>query len=415
MKETVMTQRITLAALALLAAMSAGMFVLTWQGLATSRDLAAEAQAANRELLAEMRALLAARPSEPPANAEPAEWNNLKVKLVWDTADGPPAEGVRVLLTPDSENTKGIPSVEEVSRSDGVIDFGLVLYGSYELRTVTPHGERHTRSISVRPGQDKLDVVVCPSKGQPNADVRVRVVWPEDAGIPEDRLGTLWCRCRFSALGRRIADRPWFQSNPDGPFDGEVTLLVNGRAEVFAVDGAWHVARGRTPGSTRLVPPPDIGLAATTQLAAGDWRLDELHLATERDSDGRRSFDTFEVHQIGPQRVAWAGAAVFSALPNAGKDAWEIRPTDEIVRQSLLFSLQLDTALPAAELREVARRSFSRLDVDQDGMISAQEWQATRRIRDVFTLAGIDVSGSMSAEDFVRHYVATMGRPESIE
>jgi hypothetical protein len=416
MKERVMTQRITVAALVLLAAMSVGMFVLMWEGLATSRDLAAEAQAANRELLAEMRALLAARPSEPPANAEPAEWNNLKVKVVWDTEDGPPAEGVSVLLTPASENTKGIPSTEEVSRSDGVIDFGLVLYGSYELRVLTPYSERHTRPIAVRPGQDKHEVVVCPSEAQPDADVRVRVVWPEGAGIPEDALGTLWCRCTFRALGRRVADRPWFQLNPDGSLDGEVTLLVNGSGAALAVDRTWQVAtiRGRTPGTTsRLAAPQDIGLAATRRLAAGDWRLDELHVGTESDKDGRRMFDVHTVRELRSQRDAWEGPSVFSTLPNAGTDAWDIRPTETIVRQSLL--LQLDTESQSADLGAAARRSFSLLDVDQDEMISAQEWRASRRIRLAFERAGIDVSGSMSAEEFVRHFVATMGRPESNE
>ncbi len=390
-----MSQRITVAALALLAAMSAGMFVLTWQSLATSRDVAAQAQAANRELLAEMRALLAGRPTEPAATAQPAEWNSLKVKLVWDTEDGSPAEGVRVLLTPNSENTKGIPSAEEVSRSDGVIDFGLVLFGSYELRALTPHDERHTRPISVRPGQDKLEVIVCPSQAQPDADVRVQVAWPGDAGIPEDALGALWCRCSFRALGRRIADQPWFQLSPDGSFDGEVTLLVNGRGEVFAVDETWQVVaiRGRTPGSTsRLAAPQDIGLAATTYLAAGDWRLDELHVATESDKDGRRMFDVHTVRQLGPQRDAWEGPAVFSALPNAAASMWEIRPAATIVRQSLAL---LDTVPQAAELGEEARRSFSLLDADQDGMISAQEWQASRRIRGAFA-AHSSRLGSMS-------------------
>jgi Ca2+-binding EF-hand superfamily protein len=124
-------------------------------------------------------------------------------------------------------------------------------------------------------------------------------------------------------------------------------------------------------------------------------------------------FDVHTVRELRSQRDAWEGPSVFSTLPNAGTDAWDIRPTETIVRQSLL--LQLDTESQSADLGAAARRSFSLLDVDQDEMISAQEWRASRRIRLAFERAGIDVSGSMSAEEFVRHFVATMGRPESNE
>ena len=49
---------------------------------------------------------------------------------------------------------------------------------------------------------------------------------------------------------------------------------------------------------------------------------------------------------------------------------------------------------------------FKLLDRDKDNSISAEEWKKSRSMRRMFEEASIDLTVTMSQEQFVKHYIA---------
>jgi hypothetical protein len=299
MKETIMNQRITVAALVVLAAMSVGLFILTWQSVAAGRALAEQTQSATQAMLAESQSvnqrLLAQlqRVSDQSANSDankPAEWNHLQIRCVYDAENGPPASGVRVLLSSASANTAGIPPVDETTGADGTIDFGQLLYGQYTLMLTAPNGLGSTQSISVRPGQDKLETIICPS-GDGLVRFSVRPSLPEDLRFSDDvrqRVYLLWTlRSANAPLGRE-----WSLRIPETPFAFLLSSLDGSR--VAAVEGEpmmgpGGITHGRTADPALVkrffrpdgdgIPPESLPFAATRpdspvgELLTGYWLL----------------------------------------------------------------------------------------------------------------------------------------------
>ncbi len=58
-----------------------------------------------------------------------------------------------------------------------------------------------------------------------------------------------------------------------------------------------------------------------------------------------------------------------------------------------------------SKYQEAAEFAFRALDRDKDGSVGADEWQKSRSTRPLFEKAGIDISQTMSREDFIAHYV----------
>ncbi len=224
MKERIMSQRTQTASLVIMSLFCLGMFVLTWMSLANSRRQAA----VNRDLLAQMQ-LLADRPQpapivQPTAIESPAEWNELKFQCVWGTEAGEPAEGVRIYLQSDSDNTSGIPPGEETSGADGVVDFGKVLYGTYTFTVRTPNHLIYRRQVAIRPGQDKTVTVVCPD-GDATQTVTLEPGFDWNV-IPESFRDRAWLYCVVTGDGMALGhgsgpwdtdyDYEWPQSSLDG-------------------------------------------------------------------------------------------------------------------------------------------------------------------------------------------------------
>lgn len=208
MQERIMNQRLTIAVLVVLVLMSGGMFVISWQSLGANREMVRESHELNRELVGELHNLAAASAARPPAPAQPAEWNRLQVRCVLDTEEGPPVEGVEVRMESRSENTKGIPPVQETTDADGMIDFGLVLYGVYELNITAPNGERNARNVNIHPGMDRTETIVCPSPTvETTASFQVEL--PESVPIPDELRDRIWLWCYLRQSSRNVAGASW--------------------------------------------------------------------------------------------------------------------------------------------------------------------------------------------------------------
>lgn len=229
MKETLMSQRIVLfssilsAAAALVACGT--VFVVAQQG----RDSMREIQAANQVLLEQARqseAATQARLDKLVNRPQNLEFNPIRVRLVKDEAERSPLEGIEVRL--ESTGRTG-DSVSETQKSDaeGVVDFGLMRYGQYNLFITAPNGEYTNKAIRIRPGERWEETIVCPMQPVATTDVSIAIDWPDDLRGEE-----LIAICSLRREGRTIAGNVWELGNVPREFfiahDGRAAILATG-------------------------------------------------------------------------------------------------------------------------------------------------------------------------------------------
>jgi len=200
----------------------------------TMSEVLAQSQSTNKEMLKQMRDMFEAvrHPSSP-------DWNPVTFRLTEETADGPPAGGFALTLTPLAGNMPGmrmgdtggmgdgpmavsltsssrrhlrmvlppslIPlgaigqfggmggmggmgqgtakSIYRMSDSSGVADFGAVQPGDYSFRITKNWTEGSIGTagqLNVRPGTQVQKSIVCPRTPPAHVTVRVRCAWPAD-------------------------------------------------------------------------------------------------------------------------------------------------------------------------------------------------------------------------------------------
>jgi hypothetical protein len=198
MRERIMGQRISIMLQAIMAGAVIAMCVIVYQSIQqsahtqgmlvtmlnkTQQELLQSQREANAQLIERLAAL--AKQSEAGSGA-PTEWNPLTVQCLFDAEDGPPAAGVKVVLSNASDNPARIPTIEQLSSEDGAIDFGKVLYGQYSLTITAPNGMQKVETVSIMPGQAKSVTIVCP-KGDGLTTVTPRLV-PDPSDPPPAEL-----------------------------------------------------------------------------------------------------------------------------------------------------------------------------------------------------------------------------------
>jgi hypothetical protein len=192
----------------------------------TQNELLQSQREANAQFAERLAALAAQAPKQ--ADAAPSEWNSLKIKCVLDTTDGPPAVGVKVDFSGVSERERAVPGDEQTTDATGMIDFGKVLYGHYQLSCKMPNGMFTHLPTSVRPGQDKLVTIVCPAAPPPARWVQFEITPPEELrslplhyiAVPSQATQTIenvgW-NVAWSAM-----NVPAYVLGPDGALLGEL-------------------------------------------------------------------------------------------------------------------------------------------------------------------------------------------------
>ena len=92
--------------------------------------------------------------SAPPAAATKYDWCELRLKLVTDTADGPPAAGLTTTLQKltgggQTDLGKSYPFTTQHSDDDGRVDYSPVPYGSYYVTVQTKDGHFLKKEIVI--------------------------------------------------------------------------------------------------------------------------------------------------------------------------------------------------------------------------------------------------------------------------
>jgi hypothetical protein len=221
--------------------------VVTQQGraavaavIAESRAAAEQSRAANEALRVQLEQVAAA------AAPKPIDWKPpLKVQLVRGQKDGPPAAGFKVVLhyvTRPGE-TRLEPIGEHETGPDGLIDFGPLRPVDYQLNVYTPWEEFHQRSIDHRPGDARIEQIVCPTtRATPEeAEIKISIDWPDDL---RDEGLYLICQLEYNHLQRTIAGSRWltFQMADARAVAHWLVIRANDEARDLVIQ-SWRDAR----------------------------------------------------------------------------------------------------------------------------------------------------------------------------
>jgi hypothetical protein len=137
MKGRIMAQRVAIAMCGLFIAVSLSITGILWmQSTRQARDMTetnrriadslAQNQAANREMLNQLQAMVKAAQT-----AESSDWIPVTFKLTHESLDGPPAVGCVVHLGSGEHGDANEGRITRVSDSSGVVNFGVVRPGDW--------------------------------------------------------------------------------------------------------------------------------------------------------------------------------------------------------------------------------------------------------------------------------------------
>ena len=353
-----MPQRILTVLVLVLVVLCCGLTVFAWQTHVRSLSLQQDLMARLAEL-ADRREHVSTSIGPP----TPAEWNRLTVQCVYDQPDGESVEGIKVSLRGTSDNTKSIPFMEEMTDSEGRVDFGLVLYGNYELRAATEDQRGYHEVISVRPGQDKAMEIVCPRPGK-LAEVGFRI--SPDLDID----GSLWVNgfLRLRAGSHRKVWRAFgqeaipFVMRPDGLVCTDPDVFDKSRVENLEDSREAHPDDVRlTSGVARFARfrrrfPEDLSWSETVQLPPGDYAIEvsEAGLTDSSDPTGQSMLSHFALPGYGIETNLEAASPYY----RGEDDLWPVhlgRPAEiEIPPPDNWKLLEIATRLPEGmELQSV--------------------------------------------------------------
>jgi hypothetical protein len=281
----------------------------------------AQAQTTNKDMLNKLSEM-----SQAIRHPVSLDWNPVDFKLTEETASGPPAAGVSLILTRMEGTTPSV--VTRTSDASGVADFGAVRPGDYTYRLIRnwPNGNFVADGqVNVRPGTEVHNSIICPKAPPNKVPVQIKCAWPADL-----ETAGLLLYAPFTFVDRSFDRKlPWswneaqnpkmpegFASNPLVPVTRSILRGTKGTSSFEIVDLAGlHL--WKAPKSTEVFA--DILDRDLREQAAGDeelkwepgtYRFAELMVVRpHRGQDvekGRRRFD------------------VLASICSPGFDMWQI-------------------------------------------------------------------------------------------
>ena len=256
MKGRLMTQRVLLGAVAVLAAL---LLVGGWKMTTTLSAVVDQNQKATAAILERMG-------KEVPAGTATGspEWVPVKYRLVEESIDGPPAVGKEITLTQGGR----LNHLSEVTNAEGIADFGLIPYGTCQSRVESSSRILH-ETIVVRPGRP-IDMRIVVPETQKTARVKFEYTAPDwkDWGWREGQSHEglepcLLIQYRTAENDPPVDGRKWFNSLSSG------FVLV--RADGMYKSGGFT---GGVPGTisgdteNRI---ESVEMAATAMVINADW------------------------------------------------------------------------------------------------------------------------------------------------
>ncbi|QDT44346.1 hypothetical protein Pan241w_44550 [Gimesia alba] len=213
MQEKIMSQRIMTGVSVVMALCGFIVVGLVWSMMKESQDFNARmmaqmaeiadrpepvtTDAVNQQILKQLEQLNQNRTVEP--DTVSVGMNQLSFQLVADDNDEKPPNKYVGTLTKIGDRSETF-TLEAVSNGKGVLDYGKLPWGKYQLTLKSPWGEYHHQSVTVIPGRDTTQKIICPTEIPEVVSVRFHLDWPDGINT-EDWF--LICDFRNSSDGNR--------------------------------------------------------------------------------------------------------------------------------------------------------------------------------------------------------------------
>jgi hypothetical protein len=209
MRGKIMAQRVVIGTCAVVVVASVVLVGIFWQQTVQAQLTAArqnaEARFREKEMLKQLQVM-----TDAIKHPRSLDWNPVKFSFTEETADGPPARDVSVILLKLSD-----PSARGINREStesGVADFGLLNPGQYSFLVARKWSEgtiQTSGTLDVQPGEHLHKQIVCPKSAPQRAGVRLACDWPND--LKSERL-VLYVRFDFRHL-ETVPGTDWTWSN----------------------------------------------------------------------------------------------------------------------------------------------------------------------------------------------------------
>ncbi|MFK7777601.1 MAG: hypothetical protein QM501_05710 [Gimesia sp.] len=105
--------------------------------------------------------------------------NQVSFQLVQGNNDEKPAVGFTGTLIKSGQKTDSF-TLEAVSNDEGKLDFGRLPWGKYRFTLKSPWGEYHHSNVSILPGRNYSQTIVCPASAPEAVPVQFQVDWPDN-------------------------------------------------------------------------------------------------------------------------------------------------------------------------------------------------------------------------------------------
>ena len=239
MKEKIMSQRIIIGVSAVMAVCCIAVVGIAWM-------LFQESQSMNKTLLAqviamadrpapvattkmdpqflkEMEVLIQKQVVQTDSSSE--EMNPILFQLVEEKEGGKPATGFKGKLT-KYEGKKLIYTVDAVSDKTGLLDFGKLPWGNYDVKLVAPWREElGPLHITTIPGRKYEKTILCPAAVPGKVPVEFQVNW-QGKPVSEEML----LLCDFRQISSSYGRRRYNLSSTFALLCAEINLEMRARA-----------------------------------------------------------------------------------------------------------------------------------------------------------------------------------------
>jgi Spy/CpxP family protein refolding chaperone len=129
-------------------------------------------------------------------------------------------------------------------------------------------------------------------------------------------------------------------------------------------------------------------------------------LEQTRDPASGRLLDVAKYTEESRRITSEANAKILAALTNEQRQAWNAKVGPSLPNVATPPSTRTSTTnRPTETTEERARQSFSLLDRDNDGKLTAEEWARSRNLRPAFDRAKITIEFPVNLETFVKQYL----------
>ncbi|QDT92865.1 DUF1700 domain-containing protein [Gimesia algae] len=292
MKEKIMSQRIMTGISAVMAVCCIAVVGFAWilvqesrvvnqkmlEQLATIADRPQPVAAVGREqqILDQLKELREEQQAAASATVE--GMNQISFQLVQDNKDKIPAVGFTGTLIKDGTPSETF-TLEAASNAEGQLDFGKLPWGKYQLNLNAPWGESFHQHVSVIPGRNYSQEIICPAAVPAQVPVQFQVKWPGEFNA-EDWV--LLCDLRHASgrkqqveSSRLIQDKNWiYQQDPTEDSTG--VYLINNQNLITACPLAKD-------GEYKDINMQHLGETTSVKMSQGKHVLPDLVLVQKND------------------------------------------------------------------------------------------------------------------------------------